>query len=113
MRSDQRSHEKYRIGLEDIRQVYLAGAFGTYVRADILMEFGIIPAFPDATFLPIGNGSLSGAYATLVSLDQRKTAEEIAGKMVYIDLLTDMDFPEEYTAALYIPGKQELFPNRT
>lgn len=105
--------KKYRIGLEAVHAVYLAGAFGTYVNPAILMEFGIIPAFPQAVFHQIGNGSLSGAYATLLSLEQRKTAEDIAKKMVYIDLLTDMDFTEEYTAALYIPGKKELFPNRT
>jgi uncharacterized 2Fe-2S/4Fe-4S cluster protein (DUF4445 family) len=30
--------------------------------------------------------------------------------MVYIDLLVDIDFIEEYSSALYIPGKKELFP---
>jgi uncharacterized 2Fe-2S/4Fe-4S cluster protein (DUF4445 family) len=104
--------KKYRVGLDAVQNVYLAGAFGTYVHPEILMEFGIIPAFPNAAFHQIGNGSLSGAYAALLSLDQRKMAEEIARKMVYIDLLTDVDFIEEYTAALYIPGKKELFPDR-
>jgi uncharacterized 2Fe-2S/4Fe-4S cluster protein (DUF4445 family) len=103
--------KKYRIAMEAVRNVYLAGAFGTYVRPSTLTEFGIIPAFPNAVFHPIGNGSLSGAFATLLSLDQRKTADDIAKKMVYIDLLTDMDFIEEYAAALYIPGRKELFPD--
>jgi uncharacterized 2Fe-2S/4Fe-4S cluster protein (DUF4445 family) len=105
--------KKYRTGLGDVQHVYLAGAFGTYVHSATLMEFGIIPAFLNAAFHQIGNGSLSGAIAALISLDQRKMAEDIARKMVYIDLLTDMDFIEEYTAALYIPGKKELFPDRT
>jgi uncharacterized 2Fe-2S/4Fe-4S cluster protein (DUF4445 family) len=104
--------KKYRVSLDAVRHVYLAGAFGTYVHPDTLMEFGIIPAFPNASFHQIGNGSLSGAVATLLSREQRKIAEEIAEKMVYIDLLTDMDFIEEYGAALYIPGKKELFPDR-
>jgi len=104
--------KKYRVTLEAMQNVYLAGAFGTYINPAILMEFGVIPAFPNATFHQIGNGSLSGSLAALLSLDQRKVAENIANKMVYIDLLTDMDFTEEYTAALYIPGKKELFPGR-
>jgi hypothetical protein len=29
--------------------------------------------------------------------------------MVFIDLLVDIDFIEKYSAALYIPGKPELF----
>jgi len=31
--------------------------------------------------------------------------------MVYIDLLVDVDFNEEYSAAIYIPGKREFFPS--
>jgi uncharacterized 2Fe-2S/4Fe-4S cluster protein (DUF4445 family) len=30
--------------------------------------------------------------------------------MVYIDLLVDADFIEEYAAAVYIPGKPDYFP---
>jgi hypothetical protein len=30
--------------------------------------------------------------------------------MVYIDLLVDADFIEEYSSALHIPGKPEYFP---
>ncbi len=68
------------------------------------------PGLPAATVHSIGNGSLSGAYATLVSTRYRTAAEELARHMVYIDLLVDTAFAEEYAAALYIPGKQELFP---
>ena len=37
-------------------------------------------------------------------------AEDIARKMAYIDLMVETDFFEEYLAALYIPGKREMFP---
>jgi hypothetical protein len=36
---------------------------------------------------------------------------EIAKKMVYVALLVDIDFIEKYSAALYIPGRPELFPS--
>ena len=102
--------KKYKISPDDIQHVYLAGAFGTYANIWNTVRFGIIPDFVHATMHPIGNGSLSGAYAALVSRKYRKAAEEVAEKMVYIDLLVDTDFIEEYSAALYIPGKKELFP---
>jgi len=102
--------KKYKISPEDIRHVYLAGAFGMYADIKNTVRFGIIPDFIHAAIHPIGNGSLSGAYATLVSRKYRRAAEETAEKMVYIDLLVDADFIEEYSAALYIPGKKELFP---
>ncbi|NMB79714.1 MAG: DUF4445 domain-containing protein [Methanomicrobiales archaeon] len=102
--------KKYRIGIHDIRQVYLAGGFGEYADREKLVMFGIIPAFPHAEFHAIGNGSLAGACACLLSQAKRAEAEATARTMVYIDLLIDADFIEEYTAALYIPGKKEYFP---
>jgi uncharacterized 2Fe-2S/4Fe-4S cluster protein (DUF4445 family) len=65
--------------------------------------------FPKAEFHAVGNGSLAGATACLLSQDMRKKAQEISRKMVYIDLLIDADFIDEYTAALHIPGKKEYF----
>jgi|AGTN01.2.fsa_nt_gi Uncharacterized metal-binding protein len=101
---------KCKLNVSDVRQVYLAGAFGAYTNLANATRLGIIPEFPNATFHPIGNGSLSGAYATLVSREHRAVAEDVARKMAYIDLMVDSDFFEEYLAALYIPGKRELFP---
>jgi uncharacterized 2Fe-2S/4Fe-4S cluster protein (DUF4445 family) len=101
---------KCKLTIADVRHVYLAGAFGTYTNMANATRLGIIPEFPAATFHPIGNGALSGAYATLVSTSHRSMAEDIAAKMAYIDLMVDTDFFEEYLAALYIPGKRELFP---
>ncbi len=101
--------KKYRILVSDIKNVYLAGAFGTFGDIKNVVRFGILPDFYNASFQGIGNGSLSGACATLISEKKRSTAQEVADKMVYIDLLTEADFIEEYSAAIYIPGKKEYF----
>jgi len=103
--------KKYRIRLEDIRHVFLAGAFGAYTDLGSITRFGIIPRFFNAKYHPIGNGSLTGAAAALLSQKRRREAESVAKKMVYIDLLIDSDFIEEYSAAIYIPGKKEYFPS--
>jgi len=103
---------RYKCRVSDIRHLYLAGAFGAYTDISNAVRFGIIPGFTTAAVHTIGNGSLSGAYATLVSTKYRAAAEEMARHMVYIDLLVDTAFAEEYAAALYIPGKQDLFPPR-
>jgi uncharacterized 2Fe-2S/4Fe-4S cluster protein (DUF4445 family) len=102
--------KKYKLDVSDIKKVYLAGAFGAYTNMKNAITLGVIPEFPNATLHQIGNGSLSGAYATLISREHRTTAENIARKMAYIDLMVDSDFFEEYLAALYIPGKREMFP---
>ena len=102
--------KKYRVPVGDVRRVYLAGAFGAYADTAKIVKFGIIPDFFRAEFHQIGNGSLSGAAAALVSRTKRHDAEKVARKMVYIDLLVDADFIEEYSSALHIPGKPEYFP---
>ncbi|MCW4049657.1 MAG: ASKHA domain-containing protein [Candidatus Bathyarchaeota archaeon] len=102
--------KKLRIGIEDVKNIYLAGAFGTYTDMESAKRLGIFPEFPNGKYQPIGNGSLSGAYATLMSMEKRREAVEVAKKMVYVDLLVDIEFIDEYSKALYIPGAKEYFP---
>jgi uncharacterized 2Fe-2S/4Fe-4S cluster protein (DUF4445 family) len=101
--------KKYRVDVRDIRHVFMAGAFGAFSDMKNIVAFGIIPDFRNAQFHGIGNGSLAGALACLLSQEMRKKAHDISRQMVYIDLLIDADFIEEYTAALHIPGKTEYF----
>jgi len=103
--------KKYHLTIHDIRQVYLAGAFGAFTDLSSVTRFGILPEFPAATVHPMGNGSLGGAYAALLSLERRDEAARIARGMVYHDLLVDLDFIEEYQAAIFIPGRREFFPS--
>jgi uncharacterized 2Fe-2S/4Fe-4S cluster protein (DUF4445 family) len=101
--------KKYRVSVRDIRHVFLAGAFGAFSDMKNIVAFGIIPGFKETAFHGIGNGSLTGAMACLMSQEIRKKAHDASRQMVYIDLLIDADFIEEYTAALHIPGKKEYF----
>jgi uncharacterized 2Fe-2S/4Fe-4S cluster protein (DUF4445 family) len=103
--------KKLKIGIEDITHLYLAGAFGTFTDLENATRLGIFPELPNGEIHAIGNGSLSGAYATLLSMGKRREAREIAEKTVYIDLLVDVEFMEEYSRALYLPGAKEYFPS--
>ncbi len=104
---------KLKLSIYDVKHLYLAGAFGNYADIDNATRIGIFPELPNAKVHPIGNGSLAGAYAALMSMEMREKAKEIAEKMVYIDLLVDVEFIEEYSNALYIPGNKEYFPSHT
>jgi len=105
--------KKLKINIYDTKNIYLAGAFGTYTDMNNATTLGIFPEFPNGKYHPLGNGSLSGAYATLISTDKRREALEVAKNMVYVDLLVDLEFIEEYSKALYIPGEKEYFPSKT
>ncbi|UCE15677.1 MAG: DUF4445 domain-containing protein [Candidatus Bathyarchaeota archaeon] len=105
--------KKLKLSIYDVQNLYLAGAFGAYTDLRNATKLGIFPEFPNAKVRPIGNGSLSGAYATLLSVEKREKAKAIAENMVYIDLLVDVEFTEKYSEAIYIPGKKEFFPSST
>ena len=103
--------DRYRVRPADVRHLYLAGAFGAYADLASVSGFGILPRFPNAAVHALGNGSLSGAYAALLSRARRREAAACAASTAYIDLLVDPAFVEAYTAALQIPGPARLFPN--
>ncbi len=103
--------KKIGAGIMDIDNFYLAGAFGNYIDMKNATTLGIFPDLQKAKVTPLGNGSVAGAYLTLLSARKRAEAEEIAGTMTYYDLTVDPDFMDEYSAALYIPGNPELFPS--
>jgi uncharacterized 2Fe-2S/4Fe-4S cluster protein (DUF4445 family) len=103
--------KKYNLSIYDVKNFYLAGAFGAYTDLASATRLGVFPEFPDARVRPLGNGSLAGAYAGLMSMERREEADAIAEKMMYIDLIVDTDFIETYSQAVYIPGKKELFPS--
>jgi len=103
--------KKLKLSIYDVQNLYLAGAFGAYTDLRNATKLGVFPEFPNAKIYPIGNGSLSGAYATLLSVEKRNKAKAIADNMVYIDLLVDVEFTEKYSEAIYIPGRKEFFPS--
>ena len=52
--------KKYRVGVEDIHHVYLAGAFGAYADIRKIIAFGIIPVFTGQSSTRSGTAPLPG-----------------------------------------------------
>jgi len=102
---------KFKLSIYDVKNFYLAGAFGAYTDLRSATKLGIFPEFPNAKIRPIGNGSVSGAYTTLLSMKKQEEANSIAQNTLYIDLLADVMFAETYSESIYIPGPKELFPS--
>ena len=103
--------KKVGLSVSDVNNLYLFGAFGNYVDLGSATTLGVFPELPNAETFQLGNGSLAGAYLTLLSIEKRHEAERIAEDMTYYDLTADPDFMEEYSAALAIPGRPQLFPS--
>ncbi|MEM0026922.1 MAG: ASKHA domain-containing protein [Ignisphaera sp.] len=102
--------KRMQLDVHKIKSVFICGAFGRYLNIDSAIAIGMIPEFPNAEIVYIGNGSLGGAILTTLSRGYVEAAEKIARNFATIELMLDPYFMEEYEAGFVLPGKQELFP---
>jgi uncharacterized 2Fe-2S/4Fe-4S cluster protein (DUF4445 family) len=90
------------IQAEDIEDFIIAGAFGTYINVRSAMEIGMFPKLPLERFRQVGNAAGAGARQMLLSLKQRKLAEEIARRVNYIELSTYPNFANIFSKSLFL-----------
>jgi uncharacterized 2Fe-2S/4Fe-4S cluster protein (DUF4445 family) len=95
-----------RLGLkpEDVREVYLAGAFGNYVRPRSALRIGLLPVFPKAAIRQVGNAAGSGAKMALVSGKAFEEAGRIAGRIEYVDLARVPGFQQQFVKGMAFPS---------
>jgi uncharacterized 2Fe-2S/4Fe-4S cluster protein (DUF4445 family) len=90
------------LSAEDLDQIVVAGAFGTYVDVGSAVRVGMVPPLPLSRFAQVGNAAAMGAKLALVSTEQRALAEEIARQVEYVELTTDPRFVGQFTQAMFL-----------
>jgi uncharacterized 2Fe-2S/4Fe-4S cluster protein (DUF4445 family) len=104
--------EQIGIRFEDIAKIYIAGGFGRFLDLKMATVIGLIPDLPANKFKYIGNASLIGSYMILVSQDFKEKQSKLANRMTYMDLGTNPNYMDKYTAALFLPHTDlESFPS--
>jgi uncharacterized 2Fe-2S/4Fe-4S cluster protein (DUF4445 family) len=88
---------------EDIEQIIIAGAFGSYINVDRAVMIGLLPDLPRDRFIFIGNGSLMGARLADFSTDIIDEVRRTAKSMTNFELSENVDFMNNYVAALFLP----------
>jgi len=89
--------------LGDLDRVYLAGGFGQTIAVDHAIAIGLLPDIGADRFTFLGNTALAGARLCLLSTEQRDIAIDTARSTTYVELSTEPDYMDEYTAALFLP----------
>jgi len=98
----------------DIDRIMVAGGIGSGINIDNAISIGMLPDLPADKYSYIGNSSLDGAYAMLISQDNIKKVHEIADNMTYIELSSQPGYMDEFIAACFLPHTDEtLFPGRS
>lgn len=89
----------------DIKHVYMAGAFGTYIDRQSAMTVGMIPEFTRNNIQQVGNAAGTGARMMLLSEAARSEAQRIPGQVDYIELAATPHYNREYLDALMLPHR--------
>ena len=85
---------------EELDGVFIAGAFGNYLNIENAMILGLLPDINPEKIAFIGNSSLAGARALLLSKEARAKTEAVSKKIQYISLATDPLFQDYFIDAL-------------
>jgi len=97
----------------EIKQVIIAGAFGTYIDVTSAVTIGMLPPLPLNRFRQVGNAAGMGAKMALISLKSRAKAQAVASRVSYIELASTPSFQPTFMQASYlgryriIEGKRE------
>ena len=98
--------------LDSIENIYVAGGFGNYLNIPDAIAIGLLPDIPVEKYKYVGNTSAKGACMALLSQQAWAEANNLAGKMTYIELSVGNLFMEEFVSSLFIPHTDlTLFPN--
>ena len=92
---------------EDIKQVVIAGAFGSYIDVGSAIDIGMLPSLPRERFRQVGNAAGAGARLALVSTRQREEARSVASRVEYLELASSPNFMQTFTEATYL-GRYHL-----
>jgi len=99
------------VSRHEISTIYFAGAFGNYLDKKNATIIGLIPEIEIGQIKNIGNGAVAGANIALINRRKRKTLDDIAYKIAYIELNAEPSFMEEYTSSAFLPHTDlSLFP---
>ena len=84
------------ISFSDIKNVYLAGGFGSYINIDSALKIGLIPSELREKIQSVGNAAGQGAVEGLLSLESLSETYNISKKINYIELSSSRDFNDLY-----------------
>jgi len=95
--------EEFGASAEEIDRVYLAGAFGNYLRKENIMRIGVLPRIDLDKIISVGNAAGQGGKLALINRGKMKEVNRIARDVEYIELSFRSDFTEKFMSAMSFP----------
>jgi uncharacterized 2Fe-2S/4Fe-4S cluster protein (DUF4445 family) len=94
-------------GLEaaDVKQVLLAGSFGSYLSPASAIRIGLVPKVPVMRVVSAGNVAGEGAKMALLSLRERAGGLALLEEVRYVELSDRADFNDRFVEQLPFPDR--------
>ena len=95
-----------------IDKVYVAGGIGSGINMKNSVNIGMLPDVELEKYQYIGNSSLTGAYAMVMSDEANAKCTELGANMTYLELSTYPGYMDSFVAACFLPHTNaSLFPS--
>ena len=95
-----------------IDTVMVAGGIGSGINMKNAVNIGMLPDVDLQKYRYIGNSSLTGAYAMVMSDAAVEKCHEVGANMTYLELSTYPGYMDSFVAACFLPHTDaRLFPN--
>ena len=88
----------------DVKQVLLAGSFGSYLSAASAIRIGLVPKVPVPRVVSAGNVAGEGAKMALLSLRERAGGLALLEEVRYVELSDRADFNDRFVEQLPFPA---------
>jgi uncharacterized 2Fe-2S/4Fe-4S cluster protein (DUF4445 family) len=95
--------EEAGLAAADIKQVLLAGSFGSYLAPANAIRLGLVPRLPAARVVSAGNVAGEGAKMALLSVRERAGALALQEEVRYVELSDRADFNDAFVDQLQFP----------
>jgi len=104
--------DRLNLKISDIKKLFLAGGFGSYIDRRNAIRIGLLPDIPISSIQYVGNTSIWGAKIAAFSYEAYNLMREIRRKTTYYDLMGSPDYVEQFKQAMFLPHTNiELFPS--
>jgi len=89
---------------EDVEEVMISGGFGASINPASALAISMFPPFTREQFKLAENAAGAGCKLCLLSRSERVKAEEVAGQISYLELMTHPGFNTQFARAMYFPA---------
>lgn len=99
-----------RYGIESVRRIRLAGAFGSHIDPVHALVLGLVPDCEPAGVTSAGNAAGTGARIALLNRGARAEIEEVVRRIEKIETAIEPRFQEHFVGAMAIPHDTDPYP---